>query len=298
MFDDGLSHNPPWTPLKIIQWAVPFFSSKGLLNPRLDVEILIAYALGLDRLKVYLQFDRPLNSEELILIRNLIKRRSLHEPIQYITGNREFFGLDFIVSPAVLIPRPETEQLVECAISCLEKIPEDQRLVLDLGTGSGCIAISIMKKITCQVWAVDISKMALEIAKKNEVNLGVEKVIHWREGDWFSGLKPEDPAKFQIIVSNPPYIAISEKDELPLEVRNYEPQEALIAGISGLEAYEALAGKLQERLISGGVVLLEIHSNRYERISTIFKSFGWEQTLYRDMQGLPRILKLEKSSIY
>ena len=294
MLEEGIESKAPWTPIKIIQWAVPFLSRKGLQNPRFDIEVLIAYALKIDRLKVYLQFDRPLEPNELSLIREIIRRRSAHEPIQYITEKREFFGLTFKVSSGVLIPRPETEQLVERVIEHLRGIPEDKRCVLDLGTGSGCVAISIAKNISCQMWAVEFSKTALEVAVENGQNSGMDKAIRWRGGDWFSALKPGDPAQFQVIVSNPPYIAISEKDELAREVRDYEPSEALIAGKTGLEAYEALAKELPEKLIRGGAALFEIHSDRYKQIAEIFRSSNWRETLYQDLQGLPRVLKLEK----
>src|ERR1700679_4082874 len=202
-----------WTPLKIIQWAVPYLTQKGIPHARFDVECLIAHALKIDRLKVYLQFDRPLDPDELTLIREFLKRRALNEPIQYILGVREFFGHSFKVGPGVLIPRPETEQLVELAIQHLKGIPEENRSVLDLGTGSGCIAISVAKAIPCQVWAVDISDKALHMARENADNLGIT-TIQWRPGSWFSALKDEDLGQFQLILSNPPYIPLGEKAQL------------------------------------------------------------------------------------
>jgi release factor glutamine methyltransferase len=288
--ESNADFKPPWTPLKIIQWAVPYLKQKGVKNARFDVESLIAHALNIDRLKVYLQFDRPLNSSELQLIRDLLKRRSQHEPIQYITGQREFFGSPYKVSPSVLIPRPETELLVEKAIDHLKEIPEEKRVVLDLGTGSGCIAISVAKNIFCRIWAVDFSEKALEIARENAANLGVQ-TIQWRKGAWFSALLPTDPSQFQLIISNPPYIALSEKNELEPEVRDFEPSEALFAGENGLRAYEELSKELKERLILGGSCLLEIHANRYDKVSQLFSGF-WEETLYRDLQGLPFSLNL------
>jgi release factor glutamine methyltransferase len=285
---------PPWTPLKIIQWAVPYLNQKGISNARFDIETLIAFALRIDRLKVYLQFDRPLDSSELSLIRELLKRRAQHEPMQYIIGKREFYGISFTVSPSVLIPRPETEQLVEQAIQYLKGISEEKRMVLDLGTGSGCIALSIVKNVSCQVWAVDISEKALAIAKDNADILGLEGVVQWRKGSWFSALTPNDPDQFQVIVSNPPYIALNEMGELAPEVKGFEPPEALFAGESGLEAFRDLAQNMGKRLVSGGIALIEINSHRYEAISELFKGPGWKETLYPDLQGLPRVLKLEK----
>lgn len=282
-----------WTPLKIIQWAVPYLSQKGVQNPRFDAEILIAFALKIDRLKVYLQFDRPLNADELILIREMLKRRSRLEPIQYITGEREFYGSPFKVTPAVLIPRPETELLVELAVEFLKTLPEENRLVLDLGTGSGCIGLSVAKNIPCQIWAVDISKKALEIAEENAQILQISH-IHWREGDWFSALKPEDPEQFRVILCNPPYIALPEKDDLPPEVRDFEPFEALFSGQSGLKAYEDLAQNMDKKLLKGGIALLELQAQRADNISAIFRGPKWQERIYPDLQGHPRVLRLNK----
>jgi release factor glutamine methyltransferase len=293
---ESLEPSPPWTPLKIIQWAVPFLKQKGIQNPKFDAEILLAHALRMDRLKVYLQFDRPLEQAELSLIRESLKRRARHEPIQYITGHREFFGLDFLVREGVLIPRPETEQLVEMGLEFLKSLPENPRNILDLGTGSGCIAISLAKNIFCQVWAVDIQEEPLALALENAQNLGVADKIQWRLGDWFSSLKPDDPQQFQLILSNPPYISLGEKGELDPEVRDYEPEKALFSGESGLEAYEILSKTLEKKLAPGGVALLELHSLRSEGVLNLFKRENLRASLFPDLQGHLRVLKLEKSS--
>jgi release factor glutamine methyltransferase len=287
------SEKAMWTPLKIIQWAVPYLTQKGVPHARFDVECLIAHALKINRLKVYLQFDRPLDPAELTLIREYLKRRALHEPIQYILGVREFFGHSFKVGPGVLIPRPETEQLVELAIEYLKGIPEENRLVLDLGTGSGCIAISLAKAIPCQVWAVDISDKALGIARENADNLGVN-VIQWRLGSWFSALKDEDLAQFQLILSNPPYIPLGEKAQLEEQVRDFEPNEALFGGENGLEAYENLAVSLAQKLNIGGIALLELHADGLSKVLPLFERMGFKGVAYPDLQGHARVLKLEK----
>ena len=287
------SEKAMWTPLKIIQWAVPYLTQKGVPHARFDVECLIAHALKIDRLKVYLQFDRPLVPAELTLIREYLKRRALHEPIQYILGVREFFGHSFKVGPGVLIPRPETEQLVELAIEYLKGIPEENRLVLDLGTGSGCIAISLAKAIPCWVWAVDISDKALGIARENADNLGVN-VIQWRLGSWFSALKDEDLPQFQLILSNPPYIPLGEKAQLEEQVRDFEPNEALFGGESGLEAYESLAVSLTQKLKIGGIALLELHADGLSKVLPLFERTGLKGVAYPDLQGHARVLKLQK----
>lgn len=283
-----------WTPLRIIQWAVPYLLQKGIPNPRLDVELLIAHALQMDRLKVYLQFDRPLDARELASIRELLKERSKHVPLQYLIGEREFFGLNFKVCSGILIPRPETELLVEAVLEYLKDIEEEKRLVLDLGTGSGCIAISITKNITCRVWAIDISDKALEIAGVNAKNLGVVDYIQWRQGDWFKALKPGDPPQFCVIACNPPYIPIEEKAELAPEIRDYEPPEALFAEKNGLKAYEELAKGLSERLLPGGTAFFEIHAHSYDKVSSIFCASGWKVSFRKDLQGHPRVIKIVK----
>jgi len=290
---EGTGTREIWTPLKIIQWAVPYLTQKGISNPRMDVELLIAHALHLDRLKVYLQFDRPLDAGELTTIRELLKRRAQREPLQYILGQREFFGLPFKVGPGVLIPRPETELLVEGVLKHLEKFPEEKRLVLDLGTGSGCIAIAVAKSIPCHVWAVDQSKKALEMAELNAQNLGVGE-IQWRLGDWFKALHQEDPPEFTVIASNPPYISPEEKGDLSPEVRDFEPSEALFAENDGLKAYEDISMGLKDRLLKGGCIFLEIHTNGFDKVSRLMGPLGLKESMERDLQGHPRIIKLEK----
>lgn len=296
--DENKGPHEVWTPLRIIQWAVPYLKEKGLPQPRLDVEILLAHALGVDRLKVYLQFDRPLNKEELGAIRELLKRRAKQEPLQYILGWREFFGFRFKVTPDVLIPRPETEGLVERALILLKGIPLGERGVLDLGTGSGCIAISLAKSISCRVWGIDISAPALEIARENARILDAQDSLQWRQGDWFEALQPGDPKQFQIILSNPPYISLSEKGDLAPEVRDFEPSLALFGGERGSETYRVLAQKAQQFLVPGGVLLLELHPDRSEEVEDIFKGPGWgELETLPDLQGLPRVLSVKKATI-
>ncbi len=283
-----------WTPLKILQWAVPFLAKKGIESARFDAECLIAAALQLDRLKVYLQFDRPLDPRELAIIRDYLSRRAQHEPVAYILGQREFYGKPFKVTRDVLIPRPETEHLVEGALGFLKTLPAENRLVLELGVGSGCISISLALNEKAQIWGVDLSDKALKIAEENSQNLGVS--IQWRQGSWFSGLNDTDPAQFQLIVSNPPYIPESERVELAPDILEFEPQMALFSGPSGLEAYEAIAQELWERLLPGGQAYLELHGTRLEAIQKVFEGKPWGVEVLPDLQGLPRVLNLKKSS--
>jgi release factor glutamine methyltransferase len=286
--------NEAWTPLKILQWAVPFLAQKGIESPRFDAECLIAAALKLDRLKVYLQFDRPLDLGELAVIRDFLSRRSRHEPVAYILGTREFYGKPFKVTPDVLIPRPETEHLVEGALGFLKTLEVEKPKVLDLGAGSGCISICLALEGKAEVFGVDISDKALKVAEENAQNLGAG--VQWRLGSWFSGLKEEDPAQFHLIVSNPPYIAEGERGEMASDVLNFEPQMALFSGASGLEAYEMIAQELWERLLPGGRVYLELHGMRLQATQKVFQGNPWESEVLPDLQKLPRVLILKKSS--
>jgi release factor glutamine methyltransferase len=286
-----------WTPLKIIQWAIPFLTKKGIANPRFEAECLVAHAMNLDRLKVYLQFDRPLDVGELKIIRDYLSRRALHEPVSYIIGNKEFYGHSFKVTREVLIPRPETEHLVENALSFLKMIPSKKKTVLDLGTGSGCIAISLALNGENNIWAVDISESALNVAQKNAELAGLNSSICWRLGDWFSALKEDDPGQFNVIVSNPPYIPEKEKEEMTSDVLEFEPNLALFPGKTGLEAYETIAKSLWERLLPGGTALFELHATQSEAIQEVFAGEDWGKEVLYDLQNLPRVLVLKKSSI-
>ncbi len=282
-----------WTPLKILQWAIPYLSQKGIKTARLDAECMIAHALGIDRLKVYLQFDRPLSMEELDHLRNFMKRRAGREPLQYILGKREFFGHSFKVNPGVLIPRPETEHLVETALEFLRGNACPHSKVLDLGTGSGCIAISIGKEWPVEVWAVDLSEKALEIAKENARTIHPDGIYHWRLGNCFEALNPADPDKFQVIISNPPYLLEGEKEELDEEIRLFEPKEALFGGQDGLRVYREIGQLLSQKLDEGGAAFLELHSNNVDKIRNIFSGFPGRQRVIADLQGLSRVLCLE-----
>ena len=258
--------------------AIRRLTAAGVDNPRLDARLL---------------WDHAQHSSG--AFESYVKRRVGREPVAYITGHKEFWSLDFEVGPGVLIPRPETEQIVEQALLFLKEIPEEDRQILDLGTGSGCIAISLAKSIPCNIWAVDSSKKALEVARNNAINLGVNTAIQWRHGDWFAGLYPQDPDSFRLIVSNPPYIALSEKEELDPEVRDYEPAEALFAGDIGLEAYETIERSFMNRLVIGGAMILEINGNNYDKVTELFQRNKLKESLYHDLQGLPRVLKLVNS---
>jgi release factor glutamine methyltransferase len=286
----GESHDV-WTPLKVLQWAVPYLKEKGVESPRLDVECLLAKALHCDRLKVYLQYDRPLSREERGLLREWVGRRAKREPLAYLLGEREFFGLPFEVNPSVLIPRPESELLVEKAKAFLETLPTEERCVIDLGTGTGCLAVAIAHSVPdCRVWAVDRSQAALETAQRNAQKNEVEGRIAFRLGSWWSALQSGDPAKFNVLVSNPPYISAGEKSDLAPEITEYEPKEALFAGADGLNDYRAIQEGLVGHLQPGGKAFLELNSNISDKIIRIFEPIP--NDICHDLQGLPRVLAL------
>jgi release factor glutamine methyltransferase len=202
-----------------------------------------------------------------------------------------------MVEPGVLIPRPETEHLVDAALEYLHKNNWESPKVLDLGTGSGCVAISIAKAFSAEIWGVDRSQKALEIARKNAEVLHPEGSYHWRFGIWFDALTQEDPEKYHVIVSNPPYVLEGEKENLDDEIRLFEPEEALFAGKDGLKAYQEISNSIEQKLMRGGVALLELHSHNVEKIKKTFEGFQGRQKVLPDLQGLPRILCLEILSI-
>jgi release factor glutamine methyltransferase len=278
-----------WTPLKVLQWAVPYLKEKGVDSPRLDVECLLAHALHCDRLKVYLQYDRPLSGEERTFLREAVARRAKREPLAYLLGEREFYGLPFEVNSSVLIPRPESEALVEKAKAEMERLPSEERLALDLGTGSGCLAIALAAVVPdCRVWALDISEEALHTAQKNAIKNGVQDRVVFRQGDWWAGLRPEDPLRFPVILSNPPYISDKERADLSPEIIDFEPWGALFATNNGLACYLVLKDGLEKHLTPGGKAFIEMNSNLHDNIKAL-----WPDDAYvvdNDIHGLPRIL--------
>jgi release factor glutamine methyltransferase len=282
------------TPLQLIQWAVPLLKRSQVHQPRYSAFSLVASGLGVDTLNLHLHFDRPLNLSQVRSIKRAIHRRMNHEPLEYILGEIYFFGLPFKVSPAVLRPRLETGQLVEMALEALAPLPKEKRLVLDLGTGCGNLALAVAKYIPCRVWAVDISAKALAVAKANARRLKVAGALQWRRGDWFSALTAKDPAQFQVILCNPPYIARTEEGLLNPEIMGFEPPVALFGGKTGLDPYRAVARGLAPRLAPGGVGLMELDPSRAQKVSAFFKGQGLRRSFAQDDGGVNRVLVLEK----
>ncbi len=262
-----------WKILDLIQWGGPYLERHGVGQPRLSIEWIAAKVLGVKRLDLYLQFERLLSAGELAQIKELLARRVLQEPVQYLLGQWDFYGLPFDVSPHVLIPRPETELLVESLLNCLPKDDiSASTLGLDLGTGSGNIAVAMLTRLPAsRCVAVDLSLEALVLARLNARRHGVEERVTFREGHWFDAVRPDDAFRFDWIVSNPPYVAKEQWETLPREVRCYEPRMALWGGEAGMEAYPSIVRGAPRYLKPGGWMALEIGDGQWESVKHLIE---------------------------
>jgi release factor glutamine methyltransferase len=271
-----------WTPLRLLGWTQSFFAGKGVDAPRLTAELLLAHALGCDRVRLYLDFDKPLGDPELARYRELVKRRAGGEPTAYLTGAREFFGHRLAVDPRVLIPRPETEQLAELALPALPA----GGAALDLGTGSGALAIALsLGRPGATVTAVELSPEALEVARANATALGA--VVTFLAGDLYGPLAPDQ--RFDLIVSNPPYLPTGELAGLQREVQR-EPRLALDGGADGLDLLRRVVAGAPARLKAGGLLLLEMHESHLEALPALCRAAGFASAeARRDLAGLPRV---------
>jgi len=249
-----------WQIKDLLKVSTDYLKDKGIENPRLNAEVLLAHQLKVDRMGLYLNFDQPLTDNELSIYRSLIKRRIVHEPLQYITGIQEFWSLSFSVDCHVLIPRPETEIIVEQAISLAKtcKQKEESLKILDLGTGCGAISIALAKEIPrALIWATDISDDALCVARQNAVTHGVADRVAFCQGDLWEPFLKRD-IRFDMIVSNPPYVSSKEYNDLPPEVRDYEPRQALDGGEDGMVYLEKIIRGAHSFLNLGGWIILEM----------------------------------------
>lgn len=258
-----------------------------------DAALLLRHTLRITTAELRARPERPLNIEDQQAFRVAVRRRLAHEPIQYITGEQEFYGMVLHVSSAVLIPRPETELLVEAVLTALHTSRERPLRVLDVGTGSGAIALALARHLPfAQLTAVDLSPAALQIAHRNAVNLGVADRVHFVHSDLLGSLAPDQPL-FDAIVSNPPYVAESERESLHPEVREYEPAEALFAGPRGLDVYTRLIPAAWVHLRAGGLLALEFGYGQQESLAKLLLS--WHQIEFlADLQGISRIALARK----
>ena len=276
-----------WTVLRVLQWTTDFFQRKGVKNPRLDAEVLLAHLLGLDRVGLYTNYDKPLREEELKAFREMVQRRISREPIAYITGQKEFWSLSFKVSPACLIPRPETEVLVEEALKAAQEVPPPLQ-ILEIGTGCGAVAVALAKELPeAEIWATEKSPYALEVARQNVALHGVSGRVVLLEADLF----PER-GTFSLIVSNPPYVPTEEVLRLDPEVRDFEPLEALDGGPDGLLYFRRIASRVRQYLRKGGWLVLEVGKGQDQEVQSILKEAGLSRIeLRRDYSGVKRIVK-------
>ncbi len=276
--------------MELIHCTADFLAQKQIASPRLDAELLLAYLLGVERIQLYMQFDRPLSSQELSQYRQLVRRRAACEPIAYITGEKEFWSLKFKVTPQVLIPRPETEILLETALGLCHNL--SQPLILDLGTGSGNLAISLAKELEqAHLAASDLSAEALDIARENAQTHGVAEGINWYCGDLFSCLG-DIKGQVDLLVSNPPYIAEDELAQLQPEVRDFEPRQALAAGSDGLDVFRKIAAQAGDWLKTGGFLCLEIGAGQADAVGKLLQASGdfTRIEVIKDYAGLDRVV--------
>jgi release factor glutamine methyltransferase len=274
------------TILYVLTKSQEYLKTKGILNPRLDAEILLSELLSLQRIKLYTNFERKLTEPEKDQYRDKIKRRGNNEPVAYIVGKKSFYKSEFQVNSSVLIPRPETEELLEWILS---ENSLSNRTVLDLGTGSGCIAISLkLERPEWDVTALDISDDALQLAIENSNQLLGEGKISFLKSDWFSKI---ENIKFSIIVSNPPYIPLNEKDSLMKDVLQFEPHLALFLE-NPEEFYKMFLEKSKESLESNGKIYLETHHDWAIKIQEIGNSLGLKSEVRQDISKKNRMVKL------
>lgn len=291
-----------WTILRLLQWTSDYFQSRDIDSPRMTAEILLAHALQLRRLDLYLRYDLPLGVDELALFKKLVKRRVRREPTAYITGSKGFWTLDLAVNSHVLIPRPETERLVETAVSVLpeatETVPSPRR-VLELGTGSGAIILALAAERPANIYvALDKSCHALEVARRNAARNELGEAVQFLCSDWYDALKPGG-TEFDLVVSNPPYIRSSDLAGLQPEIKEYEPVSALDGGEDGLDCIRHIVAAAPNFLTAGGWLLLEIGFDQgaaVERIASQASRYDkWR--LVQDLSGNDRVACLRKSAI-
>ena len=272
--------------------AVNFLTAARVPSPRMNAELLLRFTLDVDRAYLYAHSERELTADEQTRYDEALAKRARGVPAQYITGHQEFWGMDFIVNPAVLIPRPETEHVIETVLRLINggRSSPGKRIV-DVGTGSGCIALALAKELPkAEIHATDISPAALEVARANAARHQLDNRIHFHETDLLERL---EPASFDFVVSNPPYVGKSEQDQVQLEVRKFEPRNAVFAGPTGLEVIERLIPQAQSALRPGGWLIMEISGTIAEGVKRQLAQWDAVQ-ISNDLQGTPRVASARK----
>jgi len=259
-------------------------------SPRMNAEVLLMFTLSCDRTHLYAYPEREFTPEEFTRYDEALSQRAHGVPSQYITGHQEFWGMDLVVAPAVLIPRPETEHLIETVMPLAQKMHNPR--IVDVGTGSGAIALALARELpNAEIHATDISSAVLEIAKANAARHQLEGRIHFHQADLLAGFRY---AEFDFVVSNPPYVGESEADQVQLEVRKFEPRSAVFAGLTGLEVIQRLVPQAYAILKPGGWLAMEISGTIVEGVRWILS--GWKDLqIIDDLQGIPRVALARKN---
>ncbi len=264
-----------WTIQKLLNWTTQYFTDKGIDSPRLSAELLLSHVLGLKRIELYTDFDKPVAKADLDRLHVLVKRAAEHEPIAYLTGRCEFYSLAFTVTPDVMIPRPETELLVARAVEFL-RARDGQQFVCDLCTGCGCVAIAIASNFDkARVIATDISEAALSIAAANVEAHGLTSRIELLCGDLFEPIVPQlDTDRFDLVVCNPPYISQVDYEKLEKTVRNHEPRSALYGGTDGLDILRKVISQAGQFMKDESVLMLEIGYDQGSDVQQLLEQAG------------------------
>ena len=277
-----------WTVARVLAWAADDFRARGIESPRLDAELLLAHTLSCDRIRLVIDSQRPLTADELSTFKSYIQRRRRYEPVAYLIGRREFWGRDFHVDRRVLVPRPDTEILVEAAL----EYTEQQHLfgqALDLCTGSGCVAITFaLARPTWRTWAGDVSSDALTVARENALRLGANGVV-FRQGNLFEAAPAGE--RFDLITANAPYIAAQELPSLQPDVRDHEPHLALLGGDDGLDLVRALIDAAPDYLTDAGALVLEVGAGQAAKARALMQERGLREVEARqDLAGHERVV--------
>jgi release factor glutamine methyltransferase len=271
-------------------WAETKFRSAGIETARLDAELLLAHLLDVERISIILLPHRTLSAAEDQRFRLMVARRANREPFAYVVGTKEFWSLPFKVTPATLIPRPDSETLIDVAVRNLTFNHPNR--ILDFGTGSGCLLLAALSEFPAATGVgVDSSVAALNVAEQNSQALGLADRAVWTLSDWDAELDTDQ--RFDLILANPPYVGENERESLQPDVRDHEPASALFAGPDGLDAYPAVLAAIGRRLAPGGLALVEIGRTQAEAVSQMAQSAGFRAKIHPDMTGWPRVIGLK-----
>ena len=280
----------PDSVLDLLRASTSFLESRGVDSPRLDSELLMAEVFGLDRLQLYINFDRPVSGAERDALRALVKRRAAREPVALILGTKEFRSRSFHVPAGVLVPRPDTELLAELAIGALAD-REDDPLVLDLGCGTGILAVSIAAETTARVLAVDIAEAAIDATRRNAQIHGVADRVGVVRSSWTTRIPDRFAGQVALVVSNPPYVDAADLEGLQPEITRFEPREALVAPGGTLGAYRKISGELAQWMAPGGRVLMEVGQGLAPQVESILREAGLlSLTRHEDLAGIERVV--------